>query len=175
MAPSTAGALSGTRAAHLVRTEAARCARPSILTPLALAGFCAAGPKTQRSPVSLYEPRTADDRAVHIAAGFDHVLILLKNGRVLSFGCAEGGRLGRFPALEAEVAVRDGPPELIRGRLAERLTPAAVTGLPTDIAFVAAVRLHAVLCRTPSHLPRAGRLCQLRRDIRRGGVRVGPK
>ena len=91
---------------------------------------------------------------MHVAAGFDHVLILLKSGRVLSLGCAEGGRLGRFAEEEAEVAVRDGPPELIRGRLAERLTPATVTGLPTDITFVAAVRPRASTPTSASH-PRA--------------------
>ena len=114
-------------------------------------GFVAGGRKVQRTPVALYEPATAADCAVQVSCGFDHVLILLASGKVLSFGCAEVGRLGRFTAEEAEVAVRDGSPDLLAGRLADRLTPTVIPGLE-GVSFVASVRTPAPHV-SAAHLP----------------------
>ena len=58
---------------------------------------------------------------MRIASGVDHGLILSANGGVLSFGCAEGGRLGRLQQAEAELAIRDEP---------EHTQPASLSRLP---------------------------------------------
>jgi len=107
---------------------------PRLTVP---SGFMAGGPKTQQQPALLFEPRTAADCAVRIACGVDHVLILSSNGALRSLGCAEGGRLGRLPAAEADIAIRDGPKELVAQRMARVLEPALVPGLGKVVAIAA--------------------------------------
>ena len=77
---------------------------------------------------------------MRIASGVDHGLILSANGGVLSFGCAEGGRLGRLQQAEAELAIRDEPEHTQPASLARVLTPTLVPGLGAGVVGIAAVR-----------------------------------
>ena len=93
--------------------------------------------KVQFTPALVYSPAGAETRAVRIASGSDHVLIMLANGNVLSFGCAEIGRLGRMSAADAEVAIRDAPDAQRPALLACALTPTRVPGLPKAVSIAA--------------------------------------
>jgi hypothetical protein len=114
---------------------------------LARAGF-SESVRVQRSPALLFDPASPGERVTAMSSGADHVLLLTADGVVLSFGCAEKGRLGRLRAADADAAIGDVTSATERAALMRIVTtPTAVPGLP-QIASIAAVRGHA---RTRGH------------------------
>ncbi len=102
------------------------------------AGFSATV-RVQYTPALVYSPASEEERVVAAVSGNDHVLLLTAAGRVLSFGCAEVGRLGRLEAAQAEIAIRDAQGDM-KALMRRVLTPAPVPGLP-KIKAIGAVRL----------------------------------
>lgn len=70
-------------------------------------------------PVLIYSSRV--NRAVKVASGSDHVVILTDQGDLFTFGCAEQGQLGRVPECFSSRGGRKGvqtllDPQLVRFR-----------------------------------------------------------
>jgi hypothetical protein len=106
---------------------------------LARAGF-SESVRVQRSPALLFDPASPGERVTAMSSGADHVLLLTADGVVLSFGCAEKGRLGRLSAADADAAIGDVTSATERAALMRIVTtPTPVPGLP-QIASIAAVR-----------------------------------
>ena len=54
----------------------------------------------------------SSETAVHVAAGFKHSAIVTSSGKLYTFGCADGGRLGLGPAGGTTTTVKR-TPELV--------------------------------------------------------------
>ena len=73
------------------------------------------------SPLPELVYSSTSDRAVKIASGNDHVVILTDQGDLLTFGCAEQGQLGRVPECFSSRGGRKGvqtllDPQIVRFR-----------------------------------------------------------
>lgn len=87
----------------------------------------------QATPALMHSPGGADGRrAVAVASGDDHAVLLLRDGTALTAGCAQKGRLGRFAMAAADPAVGEfrGAGAAREALLADRLLFAPVPGLP---------------------------------------------
>jgi len=119
----------------------------------------------QQKPVLLFKPRTNADRAIRIACGANHLLILSTDGTLRTLGCSETGQLGRLSKEDAEIQiiVED---ENMAQHIARLLEPMPVPGLG-KVVDIAAVRLILHVAFSDSHTDSPGLLQQLRLSRRR--------